>query len=182
MRGMVPLVHWLVVSIREDSDLSVGSCRLELRLVNGRTMRSSAIFALRFLLDERASALAAMAATAALLLSDGSKIGRFLLSVGIIVEASFGALFGLAKVDAFLFGMVRFIGFTAVAFDVGGSFLALEAAVLALGNRTALLGHEGQFAIWATVSRDCSTASRMAGLGCDVVSRQCDSDEVVVAK
>ena len=148
------------MSIREDSDLSVGSCCLELRLVDGRTMRS---ITLRFLLDKRASALASMAAAAALLLSDGSKVGRFLLSVGIIVEASFGALFGLAKVNAFLFGMVRLIGFTAVAFDVGGSFLALEATMLALGDRTALLGHEGQFAIWATVSRDCSIASRTGG-------------------
>lgn len=51
---------------------------------------------------------------------------------------------GLAQMDAFLLGM----GFlSALALDMGGPLLALSATMLALGYRTAFLGHKGELSV-----------------------------------
>lgn len=93
-----------------------------------------------------------MMAAAALLFGDSGEVGGVLLIVGFLVIAGLGALLGLAQVYAFLLGMMRLLYLTAVTFDMCRPFFALQTTMLALCDRSALLGDQRQFAVWATVS------------------------------
>jgi hypothetical protein len=152
MGSMVLSMYGLVVSIREDGDGPIRAGGVEAWFGNGGAVRGAVLTRVRLLLQERASALSAMMAAAALLLGDGGEVGGVLLVVGLFVEAGLGTLFGFAQVYALLLGVVRLLHLTAVALDMGGSLLAFKTTMLALGDRSALLGDERQLAVWATVS------------------------------
>lgn len=86
-------------------------------------------------------------AAAALLFGDGGEVGGVLLIVGFLVIAGLGALLGLAQVYAFLLGMMRLLYLTAVTFDMCRPFFAFQTTMLALCDRSALLGDQRQFAV-----------------------------------
>lgn len=149
MGSVVSLVHGFVVPVGEDGQRAVRLGRLESRFGHGGTMRRRAIvLALRLLFDERARALAAMVATAALLFSDSNQMASVILLLLTAMEAGLCALFGFTQVDTLLLGVMRLLGLAAVALDVGRALLAFEATVLTLCNRTTLFGDEGQLAVW----------------------------------
>jgi len=104
------------------------------------------------LLQRGAGAFPAMVTAAALFLCDCSKMTRVLLIMVILVKAGLQPLLCLAKMDAFLLGVMRFLDLAAVALDVCGALLAFLTTVLTLGDRPALLRYEDEFAISVATS------------------------------
>jgi len=88
-----------------------------------------------------------MMAAATLLFGDGSKVGWVLLIVGFLVKAGLGALFGFAQVDTLLLRVMWFLDLTAIALDVGGSFLSFKTTMLTLGDGSAFFRDQSQLAV-----------------------------------
>lgn len=142
-------MNGFVVPVGEDGKRSIRLGCLESWLGNGGTMRRRAVvLALRLLFDERARTLAAVVATAALLFSDSNQVTSIIVLLLTAMEAGLCTLFGFTQVDTLLLGMMRLFGLAAITLDVGRALLAFEATVLALCDRTALFGDEGQLAVW----------------------------------
>jgi hypothetical protein len=89
-----------------------------------------------------------MVATTALLLSDKGKMCRVLLSVVIPIPSSLCLLLRLAQMNAFLFGMVRFLRLSAITADMRRPLLPLLATVLALCDRPSFLRYKNKLSIW----------------------------------
>ena len=90
--SVVLAMHWLVVTIREDSDGRIRNRLLQARL-HGWAMRRTR-YIIRFLFLERACALPTMVAATPLFLGDSGEVCWILLSVVVVNIARLCPLFG----------------------------------------------------------------------------------------
>lgn len=104
--------------------------------------------------QQGATAFSTVMAATSLFFRDRDEVGRVFVLTGNVTQTSFGTLFSLAKMNAFLPRVMRLFVLATVTLDMSRTLFAFLTTMMTLRDRTTLLGNEDQFSVYMCAATD----------------------------